>query len=164
MLPPLPDDIDPTRLKFFSTDECSCIDDDGAPLARCRGDCWEWERLDLDETLRPWFASTLTGWFGIADMVIRLEGGGVGRDRGFAHVNDAHELVDFLIGHGDDFTMYYETPCGFEWRFWQYSPYEDRAPGDEWVRVKVFHACSRFGDNSGVDEMIDELEAAWSPS
>ena len=156
-LPPLPEGADPTRLKFFSTHLCSCIEDDGSEAELCHNFCWRWERLDLEETLKDWYWGCAADFFGIRNAIALRDSGVFVRQSGEALTQGPASLIDILVYNGGDFTMYYETPQGGEWRFYQYSPDENRAEGDEWVLVTVFPLISRF-DDGDLDEAIEMLE------
>jgi hypothetical protein len=150
--------------KIFSTFECSCINDDHSPADTCR-DCWEWELLDLTESIRPWFNRTIDSMFVADNTVTRHWDGVFTRDTKEILVSTPYELIEYLIGEGDDFTILYKptTPDDIAWHFWQFSPWHRGPKGQEWQPCRVFPR--RLGDQfldtqEWVDGRLNELAKA----
>ena len=133
----------PETAKFFSTYLCDCVDDEGKSTDECLGNCWEWQRVDLEESLRGWHAKTETCWFGFSNIIVQRTDGGFHRDSGYVMGNDVCDLVDFMITAGDDFSIYYEVPdpADREWHFWQESPNDREGDELKWVKCKSFHSA-----------------------
>ena len=135
------------RTKFFSTHVCDCVDDDGNEVTECLGNCWEWQRFDLEESLRPWFFNRPSAWFAISNLVAKNDDGTFTRHSGWARIQFVEEMVDFLIHNCGDFSLLYETPepDDIEWHFWQDSPHVEGATEDyDWVKCKMF--CTQLDD------------------
>lgn len=127
-----------------STYECDCLGDDRLPADKCLGNCWEWQILDLNETLRDWFSTTKSGWFGFSNIIVEQPDGSFARDSGYAKLDRVDDVLDFMIAAGDDFTIRYGAPDGVEWHFEQFSPYEDCG----FQKCKVFHTVDMSGPNN----------------
>ena len=140
----------PHTTKFFSTNICDCVDDAGNEVDECLGTCWEWQRLDFDETIRDWWGQTETLWFGFSNLIVQMPDLTFTRDSGYGRIQFHDDLLDFMIHAGKDFSIRYEAPepGAKEFHFWQDSPNEDGASDDyNWVPCKVFHCAYQWDDH-----------------
>jgi hypothetical protein len=138
----------PHTTKFFSTYVCDCVDNSGNEVDECLGNCWEWQRFDFEESIRDWWGQTETLWFGFSNIIVQKEDLSYTRDSGFVRIQFVHELLDFMIHAGNDFSLRYEVPepGATEFHFWQDSPNEEGATDEyRWVPCKAFH--SAFSDD-----------------
>lgn len=172
--PHLPSHLDLTEHKYFSTYECICINDDLSCPGECFN-CWDWEMLDFDESLRGWFTRS------------RLESGdttfvvenAVRHDRDSnpssfyrgTHLVNAKspvELLEALIDEGDDQTIVYKTPelDDFAWEFWQFSAYyplHDKKDVADWELCRVFPFSidkDYIAEMAWVNSQLEELAQA----
>jgi len=135
-LPTPPPHLDPTAYKVYSTNECTCINDDLSPAQNCL-DCWGWENFDLLESIEEWFRCQGNLTMVLENVMPRDSNNQptrvtVGRN----HWSGV--LVDWIADLGGDFTMLYQAPDPqqWAWHFWKFSPLHP--PGQEWQQCRVF--------------------------
>ena len=134
--------------KLYSTYLCDCIDEHRNPVNECLGNCWEWQLVDLEESIRDWWLSTTTNWFDFTNLVIEKDDGTFVREDGSVRLRTVHDVVDFFTQVSNDFSIWYQTPEPSDqaWGFLQHSPYETGEHGHpRWAQCTLAH--SDYTDN-----------------